>query len=341
MKENIVSETGQCFTCKKSAPFRNQYNIYICSSCWGKKYEYIYWNDESLLLKWQRPVTFTHHSLSTILPLPISFGIECEIDFGKLDSVREFQYRLLKKIKTQSIFSAKSDGSLDCGLEFYSPVLQGERGIRHLEKFCSLAKFLPVKKSCGLHLHFDARHWSWKDCYKIYLSYGLVEFCLLSVLPLSRRKNSFCRCMPKQIFNMLPKASSQDDFQLLYWGSRCRIDRASVLRKKELLRCYKNNDYEHRTYHWDGINLENYWRNFRRKKTLEIRYHHGTTDFQKIYHWIVINMSIIKWATGFSISDLQKRANHPINFEFFVKEILSGWPLTQQFAQQRHEKFSS
>jgi hypothetical protein len=62
------------------------------------------------------------------------------------------------RIKDKSQFGAKLDGSIS-GMEFVSPILQGDAGLAEVRKFLRYAnryKFR-VNDDCGLHIHIDAR----------------------------------------------------------------------------------------------------------------------------------------------------------------------------------------
>ena len=80
------------------------------------------------------------------------FGIELEIDNDDLD---------YGAIERDTVFGSKYDGSLNCGSELYSPILQGDIGYHATEKLCKIIKDYSVGKSAGYHVHIDARDIQW------------------------------------------------------------------------------------------------------------------------------------------------------------------------------------
>jgi len=74
------------------------------------------------------------------------FGIELETE-------RCNGYR---KLRGKIVYGAKYDGSIS-GMEFVSPILQGDKGLWATRGFCTRAKHrgFRVDDDCGFHLHFD------------------------------------------------------------------------------------------------------------------------------------------------------------------------------------------
>lgn len=100
-----------------------------------------------------------------------------------------------EKIKHASI---KHDGSInspsDC-LAIEITVLTRIASTDNLKKICSLLNRLGAKvnKSCGLHVHLDARHLTQKEVVKTAKKIGRALPVLASMVPLSRRTNSYCK----------------------------------------------------------------------------------------------------------------------------------------------------
>jgi hypothetical protein len=88
--------------------------------------------------------SFTCESVGSIR----CYGIELETD-------KSPKYRTLRE---NTIFGAKYDGSIN-GMEFVSPILQGDAGFQAVKDFCQKAKRLgfQVNSDCGYHVHIDMR----------------------------------------------------------------------------------------------------------------------------------------------------------------------------------------
>lgn len=61
-----------------------------------------------------------------------------------------------KNLRGHTHYGAKYDGSIE-GMEFVSPILQGDQGLHHTRGFCTRAKHMgfEVDGDCGYHLHID------------------------------------------------------------------------------------------------------------------------------------------------------------------------------------------
>jgi len=61
-----------------------------------------------------------------------------------------------KTLRGHTKYGAKYDGSID-GMEFVSPILQGDQGLHATRGFCTRAKHMDFESNgdCGYHLHID------------------------------------------------------------------------------------------------------------------------------------------------------------------------------------------
>lgn len=92
-----------------------------------------------------------------------------------------------------------SDGSVmgENSNEVVSPILQGEQGFDSLEGLCNAltASGAKVNKTCGLHVHIDARGMSENARVMVREIYSAIEPIIDGFMPLSRRgdNNRYCR----------------------------------------------------------------------------------------------------------------------------------------------------
>lgn len=121
----------------------------------------------------------------------VGIEIECFIpknsDFTKLYPVAQY-------VNVGSDGSIHPDGRDMDGIEFRvcAPDYQMEGVVR---KLCSILNEMGAKvnTSCGLHVHLDQRGKSMDDVRKTFTNFIRAQNLLLTVVPKSRRRNTFCK----------------------------------------------------------------------------------------------------------------------------------------------------
>lgn len=149
--------------------------------------------------------------------------------------------------------------------ELVSPVLEGEAGLKELEKVCWVLEFCDVKvnDSCGLHIHMDAADFDLQTWKNLALSYKHLERVIDSFMPQSRRQNYYCKGLSSISAADIQAAQSIHDLQAAFGNNRYR-----------------------------KVNLEAYARH----RTVEFRQHSGTTNFTKMENWIRFLNGLITFA---------------------------------------------
>ncbi|QLH52760.1 MAG: hypothetical protein CH6_0057 [Candidatus Kapaibacterium sp.] len=155
--------------------------------------------------------------------------------------------------------------------ELVSPPLRGEQGLEELRKVCEVLVRVKAKvnKSCGLHVHFDARGYSLDSWKRLVYNYILMESEIDKMMPESRRGNNnrYCRSLSAQYIMGL----------VLNKGlARRKIFECDSLESLSGELTYRSRYFK--------VNIESYWRH----KTVEFRQHSGTVEFEKISNWIRI-----------------------------------------------------
>lgn len=161
--------------------------------------------------------------------------------------------------------------------ELVSPILKGEQGLEELKKVCEVLERAGAKvnKSCGLHVHFNARQLGINDWKKLYKNYITVEAEIDSIMPVSRRGNgnTYCRSLLNNFANKERAFTA--------------IDNATTVQELSQIVTSRNRYYK--------INAEA----FERHGTVEFRQHAGTVEFKKISSWVrICNAMIEKSKTG-------------------------------------------
>lgn len=149
--------------------------------------------------------------------------------------------------------------------ELVSPILQGESGLRELQKVCWVLEYCDVKvnDSCGLHIHIDAVNFTMATWKNLAITYKNIETVIDAFMPLSRRENTYCKKLRDIPERKILSATTLTD-----------------------LRAAFNN---HRYY---KLNFESYSRH----NTVEFRQHSGTTNFTKMENWIRFIANMITFA---------------------------------------------
>lgn len=166
---------------------------------------------------------------------------------------------------TRSYWKIVHDGS--CGWELVSPPLSGDEGMRQLQVACEAMAALNVQvnRTCGLHIHHDATQMD-LDTYKNTITlYASAQDAISSTLPESRRNATYA----------YPYNSTE----------LARVRTALDIRSMgHVLGRYK------------VVNTQSYARH----QTVEFRQHSGTTEYDKIRHWIAFGQALIRYAADTS-----------------------------------------
>ena len=151
--------------------------------------------------------------------------------------------------------------------------------IEALSKYLDPHSFL-VDRSCGFHVHVDARDCEWKELKNILLLGKSVQEILYKMLPPSRSNGRWCRRIPMTRQAILD-IDSNDKFIESWYNS---WDVTPSMEK------YNDSRYCGMNMHSRVIN-----------GSVEFRYHSGTTNFEKILNWVKVCTAIVdvgKWLSG-------------------------------------------
>ena len=174
------------------------------------------------------------------------------------------------------------------GIEFQTPPLAGaevESQIKLLETITKNAG-LEINRSCGLHIHVDCTDIA-KNYQKqklLWRLYYMFDDVFLAMLPKSRRDNRFCKALKKQYaIAKLDNITSQDALEALWYS----LEHETGDKLKEKLAGKKSSKYDDTRY--SGINFHSLFKD----KHIEIRYHSGTLNAEKILQWANIHTRLI------------------------------------------------
>lgn len=198
------------------------------------------------------------------------FGIELEIDDDELNT-----YKICRE-KTN--FGCYDD--LGVGMEFYSPIMKGDLAYKQIKTICKNVGNPVITSDAGYHMHIDTRDLSrkekWKHIRKIYYLYASIENYLYKIVDYSRTHNIYCE-----------KHTLDDRERILKCRSKDELN--------SLMRCYSNGKFS-------GLNIDD-WDS---RRTIELRYHHGTADFDEVINWVNLNLGIFEFARQKSIKAIKE-----------------------------------
>jgi len=171
-----------------------------------------------------------------------------------------------------------------CGYELVSPILQGEDGLSQIEKVCSALKSAGAKvnKSCGLHVHVDARDLKNAEIARVIFNYAKNERVFDSLQPESRRNNinTYCGSVTK-ILSRLDTQSAKESFT------------RNPFKLYNSVLCTR----------YVKVNLEAYTRH----STVEFRQHSGTIESSKITNWVVLLLGFVEKSRNSNLSGASKK----------------------------------
>lgn len=161
------------------------------------------------------------------------------------------------------------DASVVDGFEVVSPILSGELGLATVRKVAQtiLGGGAKVNKTCGFHVHVDARDLSGADLIHVVKRYALHESQIDAFMPMSRRANNnrFCLSMVDVSADL---------------SSVARYNTYTPTRLAE----------EIVTNRYYKVNIHS----FIRHGTVEFRQHSGTVDHKKMENWIQFCLNFVE-----------------------------------------------
>lgn len=209
----------------------------------------------------------------------IEFGVEIEA-FGlkRAEIIRELTAAGIEvrdesyNHSTRTWWKIVSDSSLtgQDAFELVSPVLKGMAGLQNLRTTLLIISGLEAKvnKTCGLHVHINARQFDANTWLNLYKNYQMMENLIDSWMAPSRRANHNTYCKSLQGIN--------------FEGISTRTTETTtrdIAMKMNSERYYK-------------VNIQSFWRH----GSVEFRQHAGTTNHKKVVNWILFLARLVEFS---------------------------------------------
>ena len=252
-----TARTHQCYECGRiTDSSRSMRGYALCETCWTSRtrictecgerhmnYDMqgdLCYNCAERLARWDaKPVPF-------------------DGDVSELRSTRRFGIELetsectdYRKLRDKISYGAKYDGSIS-GMEFVSPILQGDKGLWSTRGFCTRAKHMgfKVNSDCGYHVHIDVSGNTPLQQRHIACAYACTYAFWCRLVKQGRIGGTWCRALPWEPESM-----------------------ATTYRFPQF--CDRQNRYT-----WFNVN------SLERHGTFEIRLHEGTLDSRTVCNWV-------------------------------------------------------
>lgn len=289
--EEIEVAQYECRNCYESFDEGDGYSgdDFCSEHCYDRYYNEDEDEDSIPERKWckHNHAQFMSKDSGDIIKSPRIFSIEVEAYYPDSYELHRAADRLPREV------GISGDGSLgNRGVEFQSPKLQGRNGEALVKTLTSVlnSKDFYVERSCGLHIHLDGKGLlpktrtkheprAVKTLLELYIAY---EDVIQSLLPRSRRNNNYARHVRSSFcINDIQNCYTLEALEKLWY---------KAAKRKELKRL-KAEHYNSTRY--NGLNLHSLFSDGH----LEIRYHSGTINYEKIMHWVTLHTCMVDWAT--------------------------------------------
>lgn len=232
-------------------------------------------------------------------------------DYDDIRSQRRFGIELEtsacpdhEEIREHTVFGCKPDGSVD-GMEFVSPILYGDDGLREVREFCRRANRMDfeVNSACGYHLHCDLTNESEAALFSIALAYHYTYPVWTRFVSNARSRNYYCASHSYTAAD----CNRQGDFMNFVRGS-AGMDR----------------------YKWCN------WASYADHRTVEIRVHGGTLNRDKVVNWIKAHLRFIDAVSRMTVAEVTRKFGGLEAHEIFavMAEIWDDTDLTDYFVER-------
>lgn len=273
----------QCSLCDKKCGGDQCYNCGHCNACCiSKKCECLCFIGTRVPRVSQKPVFHTpainQHKVN-----PMKRFLSAEIEVASIGArgVGSTLYDLVKKWGGSIV----RDGSLpESGFEVNTSPAGGDVFINQVQEICDKINALKplVDYTCGLHIHIDARDFSYYDIRRLVKVYAAIEMGLFDMVPEERQHSKYCRpCGVKY-------ASAIAAGRLPY--SKVKSDVISSVYKKKSSQVVKYSKYNNARY--SALNLHSWFY----RGTIESRIFDGTTNPTIISNFGILWSFIMEYA---------------------------------------------
>ncbi len=241
-----------------------------------------------------------------LLTSPRYIGIEFEMYHQRHNSDRSEQvcqdWRLLN-------CGAGEDGSIssDSGIEIKTPPAQGDDVALWINAVTTVAKHhgMRVNKSCGLHVHTDARDMKAAHLHSLIVLVGNIEPVLYALMPASRVSGAYSRPMGLDVRTSPTRRPTVQEHLRALLPHNEHYSALNVLHALE----------EHHTVEW--------------------RYHAGTLHPDKVLRWVQLVSALMDTARQGSVADFALPPEADFETRSALLQKVSGYPWLMDYLKKR------
>lgn len=231
-------------------------------------------------------------------------------------------------------------GGLDpsTDLELQTPPLSADMAECYIEAICDEYQDVgyDLTTSDGLHIHLDGKGFSdnQTNLMRLVNTYYALEPIIYSTLPRARRDNRFCR----PITSILSSGTLKAMFRTQSRKDIYYIHKAWYKNEKpELISADKHGST---TGRYIGFNLHPLLKNGH----LELRYHSGTVNKDKVMNWCWLNLHMLDWVQNGYRKSVVRKLLETKDFTEKVKVAFEGFEIPkklQRYIGYRQNRFSN
>lgn len=302
-----------------------------CSDCPDQEYwriEHLKWHDEDNVFRCSN-----HSSSSNIkrtvlkkctpgkkLIHPIHAGIEIEVEYVGGGGKERAKDIFRNSLPFSSELYIQNDGSLSNGMEVCTPPRWGKEleDMLHAIQPALRDSGFAARKTCGLHVHLNAKGYSRRQIKKVTRLYALFEEYLYRMLPESRRTGSYSKPLaPQYTYESLGARGGLDE---LFYKTKDQLKMKSMKAQHRGMNRYL------------GLNIHSYF--FR--GTLEFRHHNGTIQASKMINWIRIIQNLMVAGKNITVEEMDriKGMNNTDRKDAFYKLVLKDKDLIEYYEKR-------
>lgn len=252
--------------------------------------------------------------------------IACELEFASISPYNEIS-EIVRKWGGSIVY----DGSLPyTGFEIRTAPAAGDVFCRQIRELCQQLRFgnAEVDKSCGFHVHIDARDFSWWEIRRLILIYAKIEDALFECVTKSRRNSEFCERCGTRWLQALSKVKHNPKQAIIISNYPEIFDYKHKQRKNEIERVRRSNRHETR---YRALNIHSWMM----RKTIECRLAAGTANPDKIIPWASLWANLLDEAVRNSEAQINQ---FPDNSEECLR-LVSPNEAVWKWLQERKEQF--
>lgn len=305
----LTTATVYCSECQRQVcgPLHNIRGYELCNNCYVRSNCFVCDECGGEFLGYDRcgSICYScHHRLACWDTTPLQYDgkireLKSNRRFGiELETSRCPEHHKLRKHTT---YGSKFDGSIG-GMEFISPILQGDRGLWATRGFCTRAKNkgFEVDSDCGYHLHIDVSDNTNIQRRHIACAYAYTESFWHSLVNNYRAYDcSYCRAL--------------------------RWEGDSMVTAYNFERFCDSQD----RYQWFNVYSLGY------HGTFEIRLHEGTLDSRLICNWVKAHLRFADFVQDMKFRQIKAMFHVPI--AAMKQAVMNTWndPALSKFYTKR------